>query len=92
MEDGVVSYGRFLWDVLARDVEALQMQFRWLLSIFALYLTFDGLAVLHNRTNVSWVTRFTVKNSNGETRTHCVTSCAGSTAFLSVLAQTRRYF
>ena len=34
----------------------------------------------------------TVKNSGGETRTRCVTSCAGSTAFLSVVAQTRRGF
>ena len=34
----------------------------------------------------------TVKNSGGETRTGCVTSCAGSTAFLSVVAQTRRGF
>ena len=34
----------------------------------------------------------TVKNSGGETRTRCVTSCAGSTAFLSAVAQTRRGF
>ena len=34
----------------------------------------------------------TVKNSGGETRTRCVTSCAGSAAFLSVAAQTRRGF
>ena len=32
----------------------------------------------------------TVKNSGGEIRTRCVT--AGSTAFLSVVAQTRRGF
>ena len=32
------------------------------------------------------------KKSGGETRTRCVTSCAGSTAFLSVVAQTRRGF
>ena len=34
----------------------------------------------------------TVKNSGGETRARCVTSCAGSTAFISVVAQTRRGF
>ena len=54
----------------------------------------DSLTVLHNRTNMVRVfgNSVTVKNSGGETRTRCVTSCAGSTAFLSVVAQTRRGF
>ena len=54
----------------------------------------DGLTVLHNRTNMVRVfgNSVTVKNSGGETRTRCVTSCAGSTAFLTVVAQTRRGF
>ena len=56
--------------------------------------TADSLTVLHNRTNMVRVfgNSVTVKNSGGETRTRCVTSCAGSTAFLSVVAQTRRGF
>ena len=54
----------------------------------------DSLTVLHNRTNMVRVfgNSVTVKNSGGETRARCVTSCAGSTAFLSVVAQTRRGF
>ena len=54
----------------------------------------DSLTVLHNRTNMVRVfgNSVTVKNSGGETHTRCVTSCGGSTAFLSVVAQTRRGF
>ena len=53
----------------------------------------DSLTVLHNRTNmVRMFGNSTVKNSGGETRTRCVTSCAGSAAYLSVVAHTRRGF
>ena len=55
---------------------------------------FSHLTVLHNRTNMVRVfgNSVTVRNSEGETRTRCVTSCAGSTSYLSVVAQTRRGF
>ena len=87
-----------VWDVPGTDMEAADA-----IKVVTCYLrekfefgtdAADSLTVLHNRTNMVRVfgNSVTVKNSGGETRTRCVTSCAGSTAFLSVVAQTRRGF
>ena len=87
-----------VWDVPGTDMEAADA-----IKVVTSYLrekfefgteAADSLTVLHNRTNMVRVfgNSVTVKNSGGETRTRCVTSCAGSTAFLSVVAQTRRGF
>ena len=87
-----------VWDVPGTDMEAADA-----IKVVTGYLrekfefgteAADSLTVLHNRTNMVRVfgNSVTVKNSGGETRTRCVTSCAGSTAFLSVVAQTRRGF
>ena len=87
-----------VWDVPGTDMEAADA-----IKVVTDYLrkrfefgteAADSLTVLHNRTNMVRVfgNSVTVKNSGGETRTRCVTSCAGSTAFLSVVAQTRRGF
>ena len=80
--------GRFLpivWDVPGTDMEAADA-----IKVVTGYLrkkfefgteAADSLTVLHNRTNMVRVfgNSVTVKNSGGETRTRCVTSCAGST-------------
>ena len=104
-DSGVVSYGMFfsadprqaggflpiVWDVPGTEMEAADA-----IKVVTDYLrkrfrfgsdAADSLTVLHNRTNMVRV--FGNSNSGGETRTRCVTSCAGSTAFLSVVAQTR---
>ena len=97
----VQQAGGFLpivWDVPGTDMEAadaISVVTEYLRSLFHFGPdAADSLTVLHNRTNMVRVfgNSVTVKNSGGETRTRCVTSCAGSTAFLSVVAQTRRGF
>ena len=97
----VQQAGGFLpivWEVPGTDMAAADA-----VSIVTAYLrtlfdfgkeAADSLTVLHNRTNMVRVfgNSVTVKNSGGETRTRCVTSCAGSTALLTAVAQTRRGF
>ena len=85
-----------VWDVPGADMEAadaISVVTEYLRSLFHFGSeAADSLTVLHNRTNMVRVVgnSVTVKNSSGETRTRCVTSCAGSTAF--VVAQTTRGF
>ena len=85
-----------VWDVPGTDMEAadaIKVVTGYLLEKFEFGTeAADSLTVLHNRTNMVRVfgNSVTLKNSGGETCTSCITSCAGSTAFLSVVAQTRR--
>ena len=87
-----------VWDVPGTDMEAadaVSVVTKYLRTLFEFGPeAADSLTVLHNRTNMVRVfgNSVTVKNSGGETRTKCVTSCADSTAYLSVVAQTRRGF
>ena len=87
-----------VWDVPGTDVEAadaVSVVTKYLRTLFEFGSeAADSLTLLHNRTNMVRVfgNSVAVKNSGGETRARCVTSCAGSTAHLSVVAQTRRGF
>ena len=97
----VTQAGGFLpivWEVPGTDMEAadaVAVVTKYLRTLFEFGPdAAESLTVLHNRTNMVRVfgNSVTVKNSEGETRTRCVTSCAGSTSYLSVVAQTRRGF
>ena len=97
----VTQAGGFLpivWEVPGTDMEAadaVAVVTKYLRTLFEFGPdAAESLTVLHNRTNIVRVfgNSVTVKNSEGETRTRCVTSCAGSTSYLSVVAQTRRGF
>ena len=97
----VTQAGGFLpivWEVPGTDMEAadaVAVVTKYLRTLFEFGPdAADSLTVLRNRTNMVRVfgNSVTVKNSEGETRARCVTSCAGSTSYLSVVAQTRRGF
>ena len=87
-----------VWEVPGTDMEAadaVAVVTKYLRTLFEFRPdAAESLTVLHNRTNMVRVfgNSVTVKNSEGETRTRCVTSCAGSTSYMSVVAQTRRGF
>ena len=94
-DQGIVSYGRFFTTDVNQAGGFLPIVWEVPGTLFEFGPdAAESLTVLHNRTNMVRVfgNSVTVKNSEGETRTRCVTSCAGSTSYMSVVAQTRRGF
>ena len=76
-----------VWDAPGSDMEAAEGVSVVTDYLRTLFVFGADAADRHNRTNMVRVfgNSVTVKNSGGHTRTRCVTSCAGSTAYVSVV-------